>query len=299
MKKPNFFIIGAPKCGTTSLYVWLSQHPNVYMPKIKEPHFFSSDLRVNKVYSLSDYERLFSKANSNHIAIGEASTLYLFSEQAVPNIERTYPKSRYIAMIRNPIEMAYASHQQAVWNGSEHIRDFEIAWRLSPERRQGREVTRWCREPRTLDYMKRCSLGEQLERLFSIVPRHRVLVLVLDDIREDPRREYLKALAFLGLSDDGRTEFPRVNPAKEPRYLVLNRLMRIGGESWRFVKRSLRIPSHIGVGVLQPLYRMNARIVPRPPLPDALFQELCAFFRPEIEKLCKLLERDFSYWLSL
>ena len=146
MKKPNFFIIGAPKCGTTSLAAWLAEHPNIYMSPIKEPHFFCSDFNVVIIPNEAEYYRLFKKAGDQHMAVGEASTSYLYSQVAVPRIERELPGAKYIVMVRNPVEMAYSLHEEFVFLGAEHIHDFEMAWRLSPKRRAGRIVSRWCSE---------------------------------------------------------------------------------------------------------------------------------------------------------
>lgn len=222
MKTPTFFIVGAPKCGTTSLAAWLAEHPNIYMCPGKEPHFYNTDLKHRNTHSRRAYEALFRGVNDNHIAVGEASVYYLFSEVAVPNIEREIANPRYIVMLRNPVEMAYSLHGQRLFSGNEHVAAFEEAWKLSPQRRLGRMVTRLCREPRLSDYQLVCRLGEQLDRLFATAPRERVLTLLLDDVKANPRREYLRVLEFLEIPDDCRTEFAVKNPAKEVRWPLLH-----------------------------------------------------------------------------
>ncbi len=299
MKKPNFFIIGAPKCGTTSLAAWLSEHPNIYMSPAKEPHFFNTDLKYINVASFHDYLLLFSKATKQHTAIGEASVFYLFSKEAVPRIEKVFPGARYIVMVRNPVDMAYSLHEQQVVAGNEHIDDFAQAWRLSEKRAKGQEVTRWCREPKLLDYKSVCKLGEQLERLFKTVPRDRVLILVLDDVKENPRREYLKVLDFLGVPDDGRTEFPVYNPAKERRWPWLRKAVLTAGKVSRVVKTTLGIPSIWGTGILTKVDMINLRYRPRPPMPPELRAEITQYFREDILLLSSLLNRDFSAWLKV
>lgn len=299
MKKPNFFIIGAPKCGTTSMAAWLAEHPNIYMAPVKEPHFYNTDLTHRAIKSKKEYESLFKKAGPSHLAVGEASVFYLFSKVAVPRIEEEYPHARYVVMVRNPVEMAYSFHEQLLVSGDEHIKDFAKAWELSPERRQGRAVSRWCREPKLLDYQSICKLGEQIERLFEIVPRDRVLVLVLDDIKENPRSEYLKVLDFLGLPDDGRICFPIRNPAKQLRWPLIQKAVRVLGEGWVLAKRSLGIPRHVGnTGILSAIMRHNVRYRPRPPLGDKLRQELSDYFKKDVEKLSRLLNRDLTYWVE-
>jgi len=298
MKKPNFFIIGAPKCGTTSLAVWLSKHPNIYMSPLKEPHFFNTDLKYNNVSNPRGYWLLFDGVTNEHKAVGEASVFYLFSRVAVPYIEREMPGSKYIVMVRNPVDMAYSLHEQQLVAGNEHIKDFAQAWRLSEKRAKGQEVTRWCREPRLLDYKSVCRLGEQVERLFNIVPRERVLVLVLDDVKENPRREYLKMLDFLGVPDDGRTEFPVYNPAKERRWPWLRRAVLAMGRASRSVKEVLGIPTVWGTGILNSIDKLNIRYRPRPPMPPELRAEITEYFKADVSTLSHLLNRDLSTWVQ-
>ena len=297
MKKPNFFIIGAPKCGTTSLAAWLAEHPNIYMSPIKEPHFFCKDFNMSVVPNMKEYERLFKKADpARHIAVGEASTSYLLSQIAVPTIEQVYPNAKYIVMLRNPADMAYSLHNEWLFWKYEHIADFETAWRLSPYRRQGMKVTRLCREPKLLDYQSVCRLGDHLERLLNLVPRERVHVVVLDDLINDARGQYLEVLRFLGVPDDGRLEFPAKNPAKVRRWPTLYTITRVVGEISRFTKHILGIPTNRGTGILRLLDRFNIRVRPRPPMSETIRKELIQFFEEDIKKLEHLLGRDLSQW---
>lgn len=299
MKKPNFFIIGAPKCGTTSLAAWLGEHPNIYMSPVKEPHFYCSDFNVKIIPTQAEYDRLFQRAGEQHIAVGEASTSYLYSQVAIHRIEQELPESRYIVMIRNPVEMAQSLHTHYLFWAYEHVRDFETAWRLSPERRAGRAVTRWCPEPRLLDYQWMCKLGEHLGRLFNIVPRQRVLVLVLDDLKKDPRREYLRVLDFLGVPDDGRQEFPVKNPAKEQKWPRLYKGIRLIGRISRKTKQLLGISTSRGTGILQAISSINVKHRPRPSLSDGLREELINYYREDVEKLSQLIGCNLSGWLQL
>jgi len=211
LRKPNFFIIGAPKCGTTSLSVWLGEHQKIFMSPIKEPHFFNSDDR-QAITTLKDYEALFRGASEEHIAVGEASVWYLSSANAVTAILRYQPEPKFIVMLRNPIEMAPALHGEMLLSGLEYEHEFSMAWGLQEQRRQGRRIRdSWAR--RRFLNGEICSLGAQLERLYKIVSSDRVLTAILDDIRADPRHEYLRVLQFLEVPDDGRLDFPVHNPA--------------------------------------------------------------------------------------
>jgi hypothetical protein len=290
---PDFFLIGAPKCGTTALAGWLGAHPRVFMPRVKEPHYFNTDSTQREVCTEVAYLRLFRDAGAAHLRVGEASVYYLVSEAAVPAIERTILEPRYIVMLRNPVEMAPALHEQKHYSGDEHVADFATAWRLQDERRCGRAVTRECRDPRLLVYGDVCRLGAQLERLYRTVPRERVLPLLLDDLRADPRSVWRRTLQFLDLPDDGRCEFPVANAAKQSRAPAMQRWMRRLDRA----RRAARIPV-VGTGIMPALDRVNRIVRPRPPLPDALHAELVEYFRADVARLATLLERDLTHWLE-
>ena len=140
MKKPDFFILGAPKCGTTSLADWLREHPSIFMCGPKEPHYFNSDSEHHGAVDLPHYESLFEDADDSHLAVGEASVWYLVSETAVDNILQYQPRARFIICIRNPVEMAVSLHDQKRFSGDEPIANFAdrlrvdgvaIGWRQS------------------------------------------------------------------------------------------------------------------------------------------------------------------------
>jgi len=298
MKQPNFFIIGAPKCGTTSLAAWLAEHPNVYMSPIKEPFFFSEDIKYRWCTDWNTYQKLFEAATSEELAIGEASTFYLFSRVAVPTIEKKIPNARYIVMVRNPVDMVYSLHEQQLRSLNENIEDFRTAWQLAAERRLGRNVPPGCKDPVLLDYPSWCRLGSQLERLFTLVPRERVLILVLDDLKENARREYLRVLDFLGVPDDGRTEFPVYNPARQwrsRRVAGAVRALAKGVARMKYVRGWLPRRS---LGLVRRLEKWNTRYRPRPPMPSDLRAELEAYFEEEVQKLEQLLGRAFPHWRS-
>lgn len=296
-RTPNFFIIGAPKCGTTSMATWLAEHPRIYMSPIKEPFYFSADIKYRKVYKWSDYSRLFVESRLEHIAVGEASTFYLFSKVAVTSIEEELPGSRYIVMVRNPLEMAPALHEQHVRAYIEDNANFSRCWSLSKVRRSGLNVPPGCKDPSLLDYQTWCLLGQQIERLYSIVPRDRVQVLVLDDIKADPRREYLKVLDFLGVPDDGRLNFPAYNPAREWRSKGIGNVVRSFGLWVAWARHIAQILPRRSFGTVGLLERLATRQRQRSPLPPELRVEMEEFYRDDIQLLEKLLNRSLQFWM--
>ena len=128
IKKPDFFIVGAPKCGTTALANYLGQHPDIFMAKQKESHHFATDLIPYDDYwrNRNHYLKIFQEAKENQI-IGEASVFYLLSQEAAKNIKKFSPNAKIIIMLRNPVDLLYSHYFQAVYNGRETITDFEKA----------------------------------------------------------------------------------------------------------------------------------------------------------------------------
>jgi hypothetical protein len=260
MRPPNFFILGAPNCGTTSMATWLGWHPRVFLSPIKEPHFFNTDDKPG-VATLEAYENLFAAVRSFHRAAGEASVWYLYSAVAVANILAYRPEARFIVMLRNPVEMAPALHSEMLLGGHESVRDFRAAWDLQDERRQGRRVPARTWAKRRLLYGEVCALGAQLQRVLATVPRGRVLTILLEDVVDDPRREYRRVLQFLGVDDDGRVAFPVYNQARALRWPYLIRPL--------FVISQLK--SRIGINLRLNLWdrvsRMNTIEMRRETLP--------------------------------
>jgi len=295
-RMPNFFIIGAPKCGTTSLAAWLAGNPAIFVSPIKEPYYFSVDLRYRFIGEWDDYLRLFRDAGDEAVAVGEATTAYLFSRDAVPLIENKFSSAKYIVMVRNPVDMAYSLHEQQLFSDRETVRDFGEAWNLSSERRHGREVPAHCVEPLLLDYQSFCRLGEQVERLFCVVPRERILLLVLDDMRLNPREEYLKTLDFLGAPDDGRMDFPVHNRAKRWRSRQVGRMIRAAAQLVARAKHTTGMLPRRSLGLIDFLRSQVTDQQRRPAMPKELRAELERFFSPDIAELERLLGRDFPGW---
>lgn len=293
MRRPNFFIIGGPKCGTTSLAAWLAGHERIFLSPKKEPHFFNDDTCHRRtITTLSQYEALYEGADERHLAVGEASTGYAFSKTAVPNILAYQPHARFIVCVRNPVEMAPSLHEQRVFAGEEPLRDFGAAWEAQFPERDPSTVPRGHFDPRVYAYGPFCKLGEQIERLFQLVPRDRVLIVFQQDLKADPGREYRRVLAHLGVPDDGRNSFPVLNSAKERRLLWV----RAAAVRLRSLKHSLGISQQFGL--LSAVEKWNRRERPRRPLDPALVARLKAYFAEDVQRLSELTLRDLSGWLA-
>ena len=194
VKGPNFFIVGAPKSGTTSLFEYLSTHPNVFTPKMKEPHFFSDDLAAGReIHTLKEYLLLFEKIVEGETAIGEASTGYLYSSVAAENIKKFNPEAKIIAILRNPVDMIYSLHSQFYYAFIECEKNFIKAWRLQDKRLSGYAIPRNCKVPEVLQYRKMAKYDEQIKRLFNTFPKEQIKIIISQN---NKKRNYLLVCDF-------------------------------------------------------------------------------------------------------
>ena len=298
--KPNFFIVGAPKCGTTSLYEYLRSHPQVFMPELKEPHFFSHDLITHHfVHSLDEYLQLFSKATPQQLRVGEASASYLLSSAAIREIREFNPDAKIIAMFRNPVDMVYSFHSQLLYWSEETENDFEVAWRLQERRRMGLDVPRTCQEPFWLQYRDIGQFGTQTQRLLSVFPPEQVKLILFDDLATSPQRIYDEVIDFFGISHDHRSEFPRANENKRARLTWLRDFYR---KPPPILLQTYRRFKHTAAGkrltdIKEWLIDVNTVRERRPPLSPEFRAELMETFREEVALLSRLLNRDLSHWV--
>jgi hypothetical protein len=297
--KPTFFIVGAPKCGTTAMAQYLAEHPNVFISPIKEPHYFAEDLPKYRVASTpAEYEALFSDASAQHLHAGEGSVFYLVSEVAIHNIMSFDPAARLIVMLRNPVEMVYSLHAQLLYSRDESVSDFEEAWRMVAQRRDGRRVPPHCRAPKLLEYDSVARYGAQLERLLASCPREQVLVLLYEDFRRDPAAAYRAVLDFLGLPRDARTDFPVVNAHKQHKFAWMGQFTQKTPSG--LVDAALRVKAALRIrrlGLLDRLRRINESTKPRAPLSTALRKEIAECYKDDVAKLARLTGRDLAGWL--
>jgi hypothetical protein len=297
--KPNFFIIGAPKCGTTALSEYLKAHPQIFFCEPKEPHFFAEDIGLRYIKTHHDYDALFRKAGPQHLAVGEGSVCYLYSKLAAAKIKDFCPNARIIVMVRNPIEMAYSLHGQLFYARIEDEPDFSTAWGLQKTRQAGGRLPRGCRAPSLLQYRQVCELGVQLERLLEIFPREQVLVQVFDDFVRDPGKVYRTALDFLDIPDDGRATFPVINESKLARFNSLawanNRLKPV------IVSAALWLSHRFGIEIMSYLRKIesfNTKKFRREPLSPQLRALMSDEFADDVQKLSNILQRDLGHWLT-
>jgi hypothetical protein len=303
MKRPNFFIVGAPKCGTTALSQYLREHRDVFVSWPKEPHFFATDFDEHRrIKTLRDYERLFEPAEDRHLAVGEASIWYLYSRVAARNIRSYNKDARIIALLRNPVALFASLHNQLLYNFWEDEENAETAWRLQAVRAEGQNLPASCPEPTFLQYTQACSLGEQVERLLRVFPREQVKFFLLEDLAKSPGAVYEETLSFLRVPSDGRRSFPQINTRKRHRIRWLGRFFMDPPPRSRFieaqVKKGLRAAGIMNYKAWHRLIQANERRAPKPEIPSRFRAELSEVFRDDVVRLSELIGRDLTGWLE-
>lgn len=298
----DFFILGAPKCGTSALYEYLRGHPGTFVSEVKEPHFYSpdmydrSDVLGRRVATREDYQALFSAAGPEQLR-GEGSTWYLFSAYAVERILADHPDARFIVMLRHPVAMAHSLYNHNHRKLYEDAPEFERAWRLQKERAEGKAIPRHCPDVKMLQYGRAASYGWQLEQLFRRVDRDRVLVHIHEEFFSDIRASWLHTLEFLGLTDDGRMDFERVNENRRLRSRRLYEFLTYPPEPVRRLWRpAKRIANVLGWYPGRALLRQNQEKVSRNPLRPEFRVELLEHFSGEVSEVERWLGRSIPAW---
>ena len=305
---PDFFVVGAPRCGTTAVCRYLARHPQICLSRPKEPHYFARvDALPSERQIQSDYiERYFGHRGAGQRIAGEGSVSTLYKPEAIERIRHFNPDARFIVMLRNPISMLPSYHLKMRYLLLEDEADFSRAWNLQEARARGESVPRHCLDPRLLMYGEVARFGRHVERLFSVAGRERTHVIVFDDFFvTNPLGSYRKLLEFLRVDDDGQTWFNRKNESRIYRYRWLQewflRSAPGGGSGKRIeqrVERKVKLRGSQKNSWIKSLALWN--IIPATPAP--LTAEMRAVvadtLRPDIELLSRLLQRDLGFWLA-
>lgn len=305
--RPNFFIVGAPKCGTTSLHEYLQRHPDVFMPFYKEPHFFGADLEGSRFRQFRNkperYLKLFRDARGEK-RVGESSPWYLASQRAAAEIHAYDPAAKIIIMLRNPIDMMYSMWSQFRYSGNEQIETFEEALAAEADRRAGRRIRRAAHCITGLYYREMTRFVEQVPRYFEGFGRENVEVIIFDDFRADTPAVFGSVLEFLGLEPNPDMSFDVRNPNKEVRLEWLQRLIVDSGFSLMLLKDQLTylatthslVPYSYRTRAVKGVIAIYTKYERRSPLTPELRSRLSRELEAEIDALSALLDRDLSHW---
>jgi hypothetical protein len=296
MAKPDFFIVGAPRCGTTAMYTYLRKHPQIFMPEHKEPMYFGADLsQLHDRLSDRDYLALFEGAKPGQ-RVGEATTWYLYSRSAAEEIKAFQPDARIIVMLRNPVEVMYSLHRELLFYRGEVIEDFEEALAAEEVRKQGRRIGPG-RRTEALFYRDAVQFSTQLQRYLDAFGPDRVKVIIYDDFIHDTAAAYRDVLRFLEVDESFAPEFVRVNESKVAKnYRLQALIVRPPAPFDRLVPLMRRF--ELAHRLRSVILNANGRTEKRPQMDEGLRQRLTAEMRPEVERLGKLVGRDLSSWTN-
>ncbi len=302
-RKPNLFIIGAPKCATTSLYYYLKSHPQIYMSQYKEPGFFSKDIkRKLKIFQKKDINEylwfFFKGIKPYHHIIGEASAMYLRSKTAIQGIYDFNNKAKIIAIVRNPVDLVYSYHSQLLWNLEEDEPDFEKAWTLQASRAKGESLPKNYVNLSDTQYLEIGKLGQQVEMVFGIFPKEQIKIIVFDDFIKEPKKAYEDVLSFLSLKSDGRRDFSAINQGKRYKSKLIKAITTFMPDGiFSGIMKSKRFFNIERLGIRRAINSLNSCKKKRKPLREEFKTVLRGVFREDILKLQELIEKDLSLWL--
>jgi hypothetical protein len=296
MKIPDFFIVGAPKCGTTALATYLSQHPDVFFSTPKELGYFGNDIHHGRRPRLPEagYLSHFVDAGRQK-RVGEGSTVYLYSASAPSEIKVFNPTARIIVMLRNPVDMMYSLHSELLFRGTENIADFAAALGAEEERRTNARIPVEVNVTATLQYRRAATFSPHLKRYIDVFGRPNVHVTIYDDLNRDAGSVYNGILRFLELDPDARSSFSVFNPNKHIKNAPLHRLLVKPPAAVRALARAL-LPIGLREKIFAGVRRMNTTPRTRPPMDPQLRKGLQGEFVPEVERLGEILGRDLSSW---
>ena len=295
---PNFLLIGAQKAGTTSLYHYLGQHPEIFMSPEKEPRFFAFEghaldfagpgnerLRTTTT-TLAAYQQLFSGVRDER-AVGEASVVYLHHPRVAPAIAAAIPDAKIVAVLRNPVERAYSGFLYHSRDGYEEAVAFEEALRLEPGRLAAGWYPGW-------GYREQGFYFRHLTPYFALFPRSQIRVVLYEDLEVDPDGLVADLFGFLGVDPGFRPDTSiRWNPSGLPRSARGQRLMTGRSPVKEAIKRV--IPARIGHRIVDRLQTANLE---RPPIRQETRADLVAGYAADIDQLEALIGRDLSAWRS-
>lgn len=252
----SFFLIGAPKCGTTSLAKHLSAHPEISFSDPKEPHFFSPDYPFGPsgLNSVDDYLGLFpGKPDARRF--GEGSVFYLYSEHAIERIEAiTENSAQYVVCLRDPVMASFSLHAQHVAFGWEPERDYLTALRRAEE-----ESARANPDPKlasVLKYARFYQYGPYIARLLDRVDESRIFISVMERDAQNPQDLYDRLHRFLGVSDRQVDHAVRVNEARRVGNDLIYRALTSPGVL-RFAQLARRLVAPNGFGLKRPIRRIT------------------------------------------
>jgi len=314
------FIVGAPRCGTTTMARWLQAHPQILFPFVKEPHFFAQhdlraldDAELRQVVERDYLDHFFADPEGERRIGADASVSYLYAPEQLEPALKLWPQSRFIVGLRDPLTLLPSLHKRLLFTGDENIRRFEDAWAAVPDRAAGRRIPWSTIEPRWLRYDEAGCYGTYVERLFAAVGKERCLVVLFDDLVADPAGQHRRLLEFAGLRPMAAPALKAEREGKGVRWLLLQQLLKRPPRvllpylasirhHGRFDRQAGEKARKAGTGksksLRKRLLRWNRLPDEKRPIPLSVQKEIAAHFRDEVDRLGALIGRDLGHWLQ-
>jgi len=266
------------------------------MSPVKEPFHFSTDLSCEAWRTIrgeDDYMALFDEAN--HAARGEASSCYIYSENAVDAIAELAPNAKIIAIVRRPAQMMYSLHGQSLWSGNENVFDFEEALALENERAEGKKIPSCAHFPNNLLYRHCARYAMHLEKWAERFGPDQLLVLDFDQIKSDSLGVLSTIYDFLGVDPGYQPDLEIFNASHDLTDIASRRLLKHLPFHTYMENRSHRYRALCGrvYRWLRPIMGLPTQRAPlRPGLRDQITEE----FESEIARLERMFGLDLTQW---
>jgi len=302
MTLADVYLVGAPKCGTTSIARWLAEHRDVYVSVPKEPYYWAADYpRMRAHYGFDSrgaYEGLYSNPAARAATLRvDGSTTYLYSQCAVADIDEAVPGARFVVTVRNPVDLLVSYHRTQLVALNETETDFGTAWRRSLD--GGRPDTDPL-DPKLVDYPLVGRLGAAIGRLLTTVARERVHFVLFDDLVNDPSQTWRGLTEFLGIPTQPEPSFDVHNASnKAYRSAVLRRLTHRPPALLEAPIRALRQWSRTTANPLVAAGKARMwRSAAGPRVSDEVRSEVAEYLRADVDRLATLLDRSLPEWAS-
>ena len=293
-RMPNLFIIGAAKAGTTALYNYLTQHPQVFLSRVKEPMFFSREEYYAR--GLDWYEDVYFKGANDYPVRVEATPHYLYwSEKVAPRIKEVYGERpvKFIVSFRDPVSRAYSWYWNMVREGREDL-NFDKALRVEERRLKHNRYELYQLGSMVYGYSAGSRYASLLQPYLELFSPENFFFVFQDDLKSRANETCEEIFDFLGIESSIRINTSNSNPAAMPRSRILHKTLRQRSLFKEFVKPF--IPIRVRRPLKSKLMRVNLKETPYVPLNRQLAHELRLSYRTEIEKLEKITGRELSSW---